>query len=347
MNLKKEILKIAEDIVPLKTEEVATKFRISRQYAASGLRELVRDGKLLRIGTTRGASYILPKNEHLIGFEFRRKFKNQNLKEHEVLNDIYRNVPFLSKLGENVKSIFDYAFLEMFNNAIEHSRSKYIEVSLRKKDHKFNFTVDDYGIGVFKNIMRERKLNSEIEAIQDLLKGKTTTQPRAHSGEGIFFTSKAGDTFVLDSFDFRLRVDNQIHDVFIEKLEEPKRGTRVSVTIDEKSKKHLNTIFKKFQANPEEYAFDKTEVKIHLYTLGTIYISRSQARRVLSDLDRFRVIILDFDRVPTIGQAFADEVFRVFSINHPDIEIKYINANEAVRFMIERVDKEGQNRLPI
>ncbi|MCG8364821.1 MAG: STAS-like domain-containing protein [Pseudanabaenales cyanobacterium] len=37
-----------------------------------------------------------------------------------------------------------------------------------------------------------------------------------------------------------------------------------------------------------------------------------------------------------IGQAFADEVFRVFKIKHPDIEVMSLNANEEVTQMIKR-----------
>ena len=54
-----------------------------------------------------------------------------------------------------------------------------------------SFIVNDSGIGIFRNIMQKRNLKSELEAIQDLMKGKTTTMPESHSGEGIFFTSKS------------------------------------------------------------------------------------------------------------------------------------------------------------
>jgi hypothetical protein len=86
-------------------------------------------------------------------------------------------------------------------------------------------------------------------------------------------------------------------------------------------------------------AFDKTEVRIRLYTLGTVHVSRSQARRVLSGLEKFKSVILDFGKVPMIGQGFADELFRVYKKSHPEIELKPINMNAAVKFMIDRVEK--------
>lgn len=190
--------------------------------------------------------------------------------------------------------------------------------------------------GFFRNVMNKRKLKSEMEAIQDILKGKTTTNPHSHSGEGIFFTSKTGDVFVLDSYGYELRVDNAIKDVFISKSKRKNNGTHVMFEINENHKGHLDDVFRKYYTDQEELGFDKTDVIIKLYTRGSIYISRSQARRVLANLNKFKSVILDFDKVPGIGQAFADEIFRVFKIKYSDIQITPINMNDAVEFMVKR-----------
>src|SRR5271156_6270298 len=65
-------------------------------------------------------------------------------------------------------------------------------------------------------------------------------------------------------------------------------------------------------------------------------VSRSQARRVLARFDRFREVLLDFSGVEFIGQAFADEIFRVFATAHPEIKLIAIQANEPVDRMIRR-----------
>jgi len=43
-----------------------------------------------------------------------------------------------------------------------------------------------------------------------------------------------------------------------------------------------------------------------------------------------------------VGQAFADEIFRVFQNRHPEIEIKPLNMVEPVEFMIKKVEKPSQ-----
>ena len=65
-------------------------------------------------------------------------------------------------------------------------------------------------------------------------------------------------------------------------------------------------------------------------------MSRSQAKRLLARFDRFRTVVLNFEGVNAIGQAFADEVFRVFGQQHPEVELIPINTNERVSQMITR-----------
>ncbi|MBI4097913.1 MAG: DUF4325 domain-containing protein [Candidatus Levybacteria bacterium] len=347
MDTRSQILKFAEQNKIFRTSDVVKglKNKVSRQQVSHLLNDLFKRKLLVRQGSGAFIFYALPVNANLLKEFIRKKLLNENLKEHEVLDEIKQSSPFLSSLKENVDSIFNYAFSEMLNNAIEHSKSKTIEVSVESDKDILSFMVRDSGIGVFRSVMEKRHLNSELEAIQDLLKGKLTTQPQSHSGEGIFFTSKVADVFILESFNTRLRIDNLIKDVFVEEISLVK-GTRVIFEIAINSKRHLNHVFREY-TNPTSYAFDKTEIHIKLYTMGTIYVSRSQARRVLTNLDKFKTVILDFDQVPTIGQAFADEIFRVFAQKHPDIKISPINMNEAVDFMVRRVEKPNLTSLSV
>lgn len=341
MKLTKELVKeFASKNGKFKTSDLVSYLRntVTRQYVSSYLRKMVESGSIVRAGSTKNVFYALPENIDVLGTSISERFENKDLKEHEVMEKLRAIFPSLYTAPENVRSIFGYGFTEMLNNAIEHSQSPYITIEASKSDDRLSFSVKDSGIGVFNSVMQKRHLSSALEAVQDLLKGKTTTRPEAHSGEGIFFTSKVADVFILESGHTRLRIDNQIPDVFVEELDRVVNGTNVSFTISPHSKKHLIQAFEGYQTDPSTFAFDKTEVKVRLYTMGTIYVSRSQARRILAGLEKFKSVILDFDRVPTIGQAFADEIFRIFKKTHPDIKITPINMVESVKFMVERVE---------
>lgn len=343
-----QILKTAKEKGKLYSKDLVGHFKVSRQYVSLLVSGLVLEGKLIKLGSTRKAFYVLPEyaqaNPDVFPLRLVKAFKNRGLEEHLVLDQIEQAFPILKNLPENVRSIFTYAFSEMFNNAIEHSKSVRIgiEVSIPKK--ALFFIVQDSGIGVFRNVMKQRGLKSELEAIQDILKGKTTTIPKSHSGEGIFFTSKAGDVFILDSFGYQLIVNNETPDVFIKTVKKIKRGTRVMFKISAASQRHLGEVFKKYtnMSGENAYGFDKTEIRVKLYTIGGVHISRSQARRVLEGLEKFKIVVFDFDKVPTVGQAFADEVFRVFHRKHPQIKLEAENMSEGVKFMVERARNEAE-----
>lgn len=339
MDINKVILKVAESNKVFSTNDVlkALKNRFSRAYVLRVIGRLIKEGKLVKGGSTKNALYSLPKNKSVLKDFFDKRYKNKDLKEHEVLEELRMRLFFLRELPEHLQSIFAYAFSEMLNNAIEHSESENVAVKVERKGKIVRFIVDDFGIGVFRNVMKKRKLKSPLEAIQDLLKGKTTTMPHAHSGEGIFFTSKVADVFVLDSYGFSLKVDNIVDDVFVSESKPSKKGTRVLFEIGVDHQGHLDDVFKEYYTDPDDLAFDKTEIRIKLYTMGSVYVSRSQARRVLAGLEKFRTVILDFEGVPGIGQSFADEIFRVFKGKHPEIKVVPENMNESVRFMVERV----------
>lgn len=65
-------------------------------------------------------------------------------------------------------------------------------------------------------------------------------------------------------------------------------------------------------------------------------MSRSQARRLVSGLERFREVVLDFRGVELVGQGFADEVFRVWAKQHPESALIPVDMSDAIAFMVER-----------
>jgi anti-sigma regulatory factor (Ser/Thr protein kinase) len=340
MTIEKKIIKYAKKTGPFRVQDLVEHFEdeYTRQYLSQKVGELVETGELLSSGTGTRIRYAHKSKKDLFTTEFEKTYENKNLSEEKIMEQIRQEALFKDNLEENIQSILEYALSEMINNAIEHSRSKSAKVRVLRDDKTISFFVIDYGVGVFKNVMKKLKLKSEYDAITEILKGKTTTQPKAHSGEGIFFTSKIADKFHINSRGFKLIIDNDINDVFVNTTKKSFLGSEVYFEIKTNSKKHLSDIFKEYQSNPDTYAFDKTKITVKLYTLGTIYMSRSQARRILSNLDKFDHIILDFKDVPTIGQAFADEIFRVYKNSRPNVKIETINTNENIDFMIGRVE---------
>lgn len=321
------------------TGELAARLKITRQAVHRHLVELVREGKILRQGSSRRTtSYLL--NDAAVRrkffgkrMRFAKRVRAQGLEEDRLLAEVQAQPGLLDVLSSNARANFDYAFTEMVNNAIDHSGSALIRVEVVIDRNVGMFSVADTGIGIFENIRGKYGLADEMEAIQDLLKGKQTTLPERHSGEGIFFTSKIADRFSIASHRKRLVVDNRLDDIFIEDVRFAK-GTRVIFEQGSDSTRRLDDLFRQY--TNEHFAFAKSRVTVELFTGGESYVSRSQAKRLLHAFERFEEVVLDFKGVGTIGQAFADEIFRVFCKLHPDTKIISINCNENVDFMIKR-----------
>ena len=128
----------------------------------------------------------------------------------------------------------------------------------------------------------------------------------------------------------------------IEDKDSDHRGTYVVMEIGRDSSRTSKEIFDKFASDAHNYGFTKTHVPVKLAIYGhENLISRSQAKRLLARFDRFKEVLLDFEGIEEIGQAFADEIFRVFKNEHPGIEIIWIRANDEVEKMIRRARDGG------
>jgi len=320
----------------VRAADVVSRTELSRAYVHRFLKKLADEGLIVLIGKANQAHYVIASTKGKLPAKpsrVRKIITNRGLAEDKVLGQIKEESSIFQGMSGNVSSIIDYAFTEMLNNAIEHSSSEKIDMIVTKTSMDILFTIADQGVGIFNNIRKKKRLVSTMDAIQDLLKGKETTAPEGHSGEGIFFTSKIADRLIIKSFEKKIVFDNIGQDIYIKDIQSS-RGTKVDFVLGLKSKKTLSDLFNQY--TDESFQFSKTGVKVKLYHQNIDYVSRSQARRILAGLEKFKTIELDFKDVETVGQAFADEIFRVWRSAHKDIKVAVLNANENIMLMIRR-----------
>lgn len=320
------------------SRELSLHLGISRQALHAHLRRLIDHGKLFKTGSTRNARYHAA-GESQVEEDFAAEFQVTGLDESRIYQRLSLSLNLSRLLKINVESIAHYAFTEMLNNVIDHSDSIRTRVRASLELGKLSFEIKDWGKGVFASIADKFSLDSEQDAMVELVKGKTTTMPDAHSGEGIFFTSKATDRFVLRSHRIQLEWDRARGDVFVSTPRYIK-GTSVSVEIQRGSRLKLEDVFSRYAPEEFDYQFQKT--RVHVKLLRKDYVSRSEAKRLMQNLDRFRVVELEFGGVKAMGQGFADEIFRVFSLQYPDVEVHAVNASSAIQAMIQHVQTSGE-----
>jgi hypothetical protein len=144
------------------------------------------------------------------------------------------------------------------------------------------------------------------------------------------------DFFEIESHGLRFTHQPRVEDSIADQVTETP-GTRVTMRLSNDSPRVLKDVFDSFQ-DPEEFTFNKTVVPLRLAQYeGENLVSRSQAKRVAHRFERFKRVELDFAGISEIGQAFADQLFRVFAAAHPDIRLVPINTEPAVDQMIRRV----------
>lgn len=264
------------------------------------------------------------------GERFTKSYKLLGLEEAQVWREIAQTL--MLNLDEPCADIFPYVFNEMLNNAIDHSNGENVIIKFIQSRTDWAFEIEDDGIGAFANVAENYGLSNNLEAIAELSKGKRTTAPKAHTGEGIFFSSKSVDFFQIQSNNLSWTIDNINEDFAIGKSRQA-IGTKVNCTLSRKTNRKLIEIFKEFTKNHEFYA---TRPTIKLFETGLSFLSRSEAKRLTNGLDKFHEIRLDFAKVESIGQGFADELFRVWANEHPNIKLIPFNMIEPVNFMVNR-----------
>lgn len=308
--------------------QLLTRSGLTRQAIQYHLRKLIEAGELEPVGAGRGRRYRRPLIAELT-------LSTQNLHEDEVWRDLREGSQELRELNGQADRISTYVFTEVLNNVLDHSGSEKTRLTIGRSRDRFVFTVADFGVGAFENVKRRLNLEDHVAAIQEISKGKTTTDPTRHTGQGLFFSSKAADWFALSSNGWKWVVDNIRDDQTIGPSG-IRKGTVVRFELDPHTERQLKSIFDAF-TNEETETFDKSRTVVRLFEYDVPFVSRSEAKRLARNLDRFREVIVDFKGIDEVGQGFVDELFRVWQKDHPSTKLIPTNMTDAVRFMVNRV----------
>lgn len=270
--------------------------------------------------------------------EFHRPFPDESY----VWGKYYAE--FLAELPKIAFNNLEYAFAEMANNAFSHSEGETVKIYCSKNGCDVSFLIRDDGVGIFRKIADTFQLPERSFAVLELAKGGCTTDPHKHSGEGVFFSSRVVDRFVIssDGIDFFGPTEERLPVAEQRPLDEPTdKGTTVYMSIDYDHAQPSSSVFAKFtDSKDDNRGFTDTIIPVRLASYGPgsqTVISRSQGRRLMARVERFKHIVLDFTDVSEIGQGFADEVFRVFLEQHPGCKIMIIEANQDVLKMCAHV----------
>lgn len=332
--IKNYLLRKIDEDDPALISKVADAFGISATSVKRYLDSELEEGHIIK-DAERGCGYGLYCEKHKFEYDIKKLSEDED-------GAVYEDIIPLLKVNENAGRIWRYTLPEIFNNAIEHSRGSKVKVNAELNCLYSRICITDDGIGIFKNIIDTLKKSGYEEpkysdAVMELYKGKFTSMPERHTGEGIFFTMRLMDRLAIVSDGTLLRSGYSEEASYIRShllayaMKLTKKGTVVIMQLENDSRREARDIFSKY-ADVDE-GFTVTKIPVFEACLDRDPVARSQARRLCSRLDSFKEAILDFDKVDIMGQGFADEVFRVYANQHPVVKLTPINMNEDVRRM--------------
>ena len=322
--VKSEALRILAIGGRITSGELADATGVSRQTGHAVLSQFVAEGVVEAVGAGRGAHYVLT------GLRSYR-WGVHGLEEHRVWNTLLLDEA-LADTRDPARSVLQYAVSEMVNNVIDHSESAGLSVGISTHVDEISISIEDVGVGAFEKVRSAMNFESHLDALGQMSKGKLTTDPERHTGEGIFFTSKAVDRFTLSANGIEWVVDNVMGDVAVG-VSDREAGTAIGLVHDAGSTRTLESVFGGYSS---EFEFDRSQVVVKLFQHGETFISRSEARRIAVGLDQFRVVVVDFVDIQSVGQGFVDELFRVWASGHEGTRLEPVNMNAAVEFMVRR-----------
>ena len=308
------------------TKTVSEAMGINQNTVHSYITELIDQGVIRR---TKRGQYELVRQKYEYRLERSRG---------ELNSDIYAYQHCLEGLirdeAKNVQEIWAYVFSEMFNNVIDHSGASEARICIIRDPVSTEVILSDNGVGIFRKIKEYFRFESLDEAIGELFKGKLTTDRANHSGEGIFFSSRMMDDFLILS-DGKVFSMNKYEESRLSDMAEPAgTGTGIYMRLSNTSNKKASEIFDRYA--DVDNGFTKTSIPLK-NIFDSSPVSRSQAKRICNRLDSFEEITLDFDGIEWMGQGFAHQIFVVFALEHPQIRLLPINMNRDVEKMYRHV----------
>lgn len=309
-------------------------FGVSRQMVARYLRALTDEGLLEATGNTKGRSYRLrPLVDEAVWLDVTPDFDEAAIWRQEL-------APLLGSLPANVAALCQHGVTAMIANVRDHSGSGSLYAAIARNALNVTITIGDFGVGIMERIQRDLGLADLHDAPLELIKGWLGASGSGHSGNSMVLTARLFDRFSVASGPLALKYTAAGEHWQLGPRAESTLGpgTVVVMELALATSRTVAEALAHYAADYGSAGAPKTLAPVQLAQHGAeLLVSRSQARRVLARLDRFSDILLDFWGVPTIGQAFADEIFRVFRNERPQTGLAYRNASPDVERMIAHV----------
>jgi len=287
---------------------------------------LVNEGKIYKRSHARFA--LSSNNEKCFSLKL-----SSNLNPYQVWDTFLKD--HFANVRKNVYNICLNGFIEVLKNAVKYSHASSITIRFSQCAKNISIWVTDNGLGIYEKIKHSHFYPDLRECAFHLSKGILSSSDDSNVGQSLYLVSWCFDVFEICANGVCYHKDLITDDWYIQSKENYPSGTSVRMSIDINSSRSLKDVCRDYRLKKNS-VFAESHILVDLAVFNEEnFLSRMQARRVLHKLDKFSKITLDFMNVKVVGNAFVDEIFRVFHGKYPDIQLEYINANSDIEFMIK------------
>ena len=273
------------------------------------------------------------------GRELRYDIKSIAEREDSIL---FSEILPLINAGDKAMEIWNYVLPEILSNAVNHSGGSTVSIYVRSNYLYTRVTVADNGVGIFSKVREAMKSfghrdPSIDDAVAELYKGKFTSEPDKYVGDGIFYSMHLLDKFAAISEGNVIRAGFEEEPSYLRShllgyaMRPTDNGTVIVMQLENDTQRDASDVFDKYSSG--EDGLLRTNIPVFEACADRNPITRSQAKRLCARLDMFDEVILDFEKSMIMGQGFADEVFRVFHNNHPQVVVMPVGMNPVVKRM--------------
>ena len=306
------------------------KFGVSRQAIHRHMINLINENKIIAYGNTKGRHYKL-----IPIANYNRKINVNDIKNSRQFLEDYI-LPNIESLPKNIYEIFEYSVGSLLNNVIDHADASSLYFKVFINYDEAHFIITDNGVGLFEKICNGLELSNPQMAAMELAKGSLTTDPKNHSGDELNTIIHLFDRVTIDSAKMTVAYRNDSNHWEINHSAHQK-GTRIHLKISPKSDRTCANVFYKI------FHKEKKKIRIPISLLNMpgkkVVNSRLHANNILRNIDNYKKIEFDFNKIDLISPAFADELARKTKEKNQFADIAWMNTNKTVEMLMDRAFK--------
>ena len=164
MSVKDKLFNFISDLGQADTRMMQKQFKISRQMVNRYMQSLVKEGKIIKTGRTKGSFYILKADNDSYLKQFSKIYETK-MKIETITGDFLSKANIKKACNKNCFPILQFILYELITNINKHAKAEFIQIEMGIGALDIELTVIDSGIGILQSIKDKYHFDNESDAL--------------------------------------------------------------------------------------------------------------------------------------------------------------------------------------